>query len=112
MSGCWSRRSRMLSTRKFCAWPASWPPPEFRSPDAMLAGILSGKTRVLDLAYAINGRLVPWPGDERWFEAKTNASVEKDGYFTRSFGCWSITGRTWTRPFISHLEKYRLTRFQ
>ncbi|HMD39810.1 MAG TPA: cyclase family protein [Candidatus Acidoferrum sp.] len=51
----------------------------------MLAGILSGKTRVLDLAYAINGRLVPWPADERWFEAKTNASVEKDGYFTRSF---------------------------
>ena len=51
----------------------------------MLAGILSGKTRVLDLAYAINDRLVPWPGDERWFEAKTNASVEKDGYFTRSF---------------------------
>lgn len=51
----------------------------------MFAGILSGKTRVLDLAYAINDKLVPWPGDERWFEAKTNASVEKDGYFTRSF---------------------------
>ena len=51
----------------------------------MLAGILSGKTRVLDLAYAINDKLVPWPGDQRWFEAKTNASVEKDGYFTRSF---------------------------
>jgi kynurenine formamidase len=51
----------------------------------MFEGILSGKTRVLDLAYAINDRLVPWPGDERWFEAKVNASVEKDGYFTRSF---------------------------
>ena len=51
----------------------------------MLEGILSGKTRVLDLAYAINDRLVPWPGDDRWFEAKNNASVEKDGYFTRSF---------------------------
>jgi kynurenine formamidase len=51
----------------------------------MLEGILSGKTRVLDLAYAINDRLVPWPGDERCFEAKNNASVEKDGYFTRSF---------------------------
>jgi kynurenine formamidase len=51
----------------------------------MLEGILSGKTRVLDLAYAINDQLVPWPGDDRWFEAKTNASVEKDGYFTRSF---------------------------
>jgi kynurenine formamidase len=51
----------------------------------MLDGIFSGKTRVLDLAYAINDKLVPWPGDEQWFEAKNNASVEKDGYFTRSF---------------------------
>jgi kynurenine formamidase len=51
----------------------------------MFEGIFSGKTRVLDLAYAINDRLVPWPGDKRWFEANVNASVEKDGYFTRSF---------------------------
>jgi kynurenine formamidase len=51
----------------------------------MLDGILSGRTRVLDLAYAINDKLVPWPGDDRWFEAKVNSSVEKDGYFTRSF---------------------------
>jgi kynurenine formamidase len=51
----------------------------------MFEGIFSGKTQVLDLAYAINDRLVPWPGDERWFEAKINARVEKDGYFTRSF---------------------------
>ena len=36
----------------------------------MFEGIVSGKTRVLDLAYAINDRLVPWPGDERWFEAR------------------------------------------
>jgi len=51
----------------------------------MFEGILSGKTRVLDLAYAINDRLVPWPGDQRWFEANVNARVERDGYFTRSF---------------------------
>jgi kynurenine formamidase len=51
----------------------------------MLEGILSGRTRVLDLAYAINDKLVPWPGDERWFEARVNSSIEKDGYFTRSF---------------------------
>jgi kynurenine formamidase len=53
--------------------------------DSMLEGIPSGKTRVLDLSYAINDKLVPWPGDERFFEAKVNASVEKNGYFTRSF---------------------------
>jgi kynurenine formamidase len=51
----------------------------------MLDGIVSGKTRVLDLAYAISDRLVAWPGDQRWFEAKVNASVDRDGYFTRSF---------------------------
>jgi kynurenine formamidase len=51
----------------------------------MLDEIQSGKTRVLDLSYGISDKLVPWPGDEKWFEAKVNASVEKNGYFTRSF---------------------------
>ena len=53
--------------------------------DSMLEGVPSGKTRVLDLSYAINEKLVPWPGDEKFFEAKVNASIEKNGYFTRSF---------------------------
>jgi kynurenine formamidase len=53
--------------------------------DSILEGIRSGKTQVIDLAYAINEKLVPWPGDERWFESRVNASVERDGYFTRSF---------------------------
>jgi len=48
-------------------------------------GVASGRTRVVDLGYAINDRLVKWPGDTRVFEARTNASVEKNGYFTRSF---------------------------
>ena len=51
----------------------------------MLEQIRSGKTRVLDLAYAINDKLVAWPGDTRWFEAEVNATLEKQGYFTRSF---------------------------
>src|SRR5262249_54962107 len=50
-----------------------------------LEGIASGKTKVIDLSYAINDKLVSWPGDPKVFEAKTNGSVEKDGYFTRSF---------------------------
>jgi len=53
--------------------------------DNLLSDIASGKTRVLDLSYAINDKLVPWPGDQKWFEAKVNATVEKNGYFTRSF---------------------------
>jgi len=50
-----------------------------------LEGIASGKTRVIDLSYAISDKLVPWPGDARVFEATVNATVKKDGYFTRSF---------------------------
>jgi kynurenine formamidase len=53
--------------------------------DGLLEGIPSGKTRVIDLSYAINDKLVPWPGDAKWFEAKVNATVEQNGYFTRSF---------------------------
>ena len=53
--------------------------------DDVLEGVPSGRTHVIDLSYAINDKLVPWPGDTRWFEAKVNATVEKNGYFTRSF---------------------------
>src|SRR2546423_15374908 len=52
---------------------------------AMLEGIASGKTRVLDLSYAISDKLVPWPGDEKFFEAKVKARIEKNGSFTRRF---------------------------
>ena len=50
-----------------------------------LQGIPSGRTRVVDLTYAIKGQLPAWPGDTHTFEAHVNASPEKDGYFTRSF---------------------------
>ena len=56
-----------------------------KRPASGLAGIPSGKTRVVDLSYAINDKLVPWPGDTRCFEAEVNSTVEKNGYFTRSF---------------------------
>ena len=59
--------------------------PDASSNRVKLEGIPTGKTRVLDLTYAINDKLVPWPGDAKFFEAKVNATVEKDGYFTRSF---------------------------
>jgi kynurenine formamidase len=53
--------------------------------DSTLEGVPSGKTRVLDLSYAISDKLVPWPGDAKFFEATVNATIEKNGYFTRSF---------------------------
>jgi kynurenine formamidase len=56
-----------------------------RAVTSLFTDISSGKARILDLSYAINDRLVSWPGDTRWFEARDNATVEKDGYFTRTF---------------------------
>jgi kynurenine formamidase len=59
--------------------------PQTKMPAPTLQGISTGKTRIIDLTYALNDKLVPWPGDAKAFEAKINATVEKDGYFTRSF---------------------------
>jgi kynurenine formamidase len=50
-----------------------------------LAGIAQGRTRIVDLTHSINANLPPLPGDTKSFEAMPNASVEKNGYFTRSF---------------------------
>jgi kynurenine formamidase len=55
------------------------------APDGWLQGIATGKTRVVDMTYAINGKLPAWPGDDKTFEAQTVATPEKDGYFARSF---------------------------
>src|SRR6059058_1507562 len=68
--------------------------------DSMLEGIPSGKTRVLDLSYAINDKLVPWPGDEKFFEAKVNATIEKNGYLRGASGCWST---------MEHISMHRRT---
>jgi kynurenine formamidase len=59
--------------------------PDSSPRDGLLSGIPTGETRIVDLSYAISDKLVPWPGDTRWFEAQVNATVEKNGYFTRSF---------------------------
>jgi kynurenine formamidase len=70
---------------------ASSPAPQSRktvSPQAWLRGVSDGSTRVVDMTYAINGKLPAWPGDDRTFEAKVEATPEKDGYFARSF--WTL----------------------
>src|SRR5258708_28103337 len=58
--------------------------PQKTQSDALLSGIVDGKTRVADLSYAINDKFVPWPGDEKWFEAEKNATVENIGLVPRS----------------------------
>jgi kynurenine formamidase len=41
--------------------------------------------RILDLGHALGPDNPPWPGDAKPFEALPNASIDKDGYFTRKF---------------------------
>ncbi len=52
--------------------------------ESRLSGVASGRTKVVDLTYPLSEKNVKWPGDTRTFEATTNATVKKDGYFTRS----------------------------
>jgi kynurenine formamidase len=56
--------------------------------DQQLAGIATGRTRVVDMTYTINGKLPSWPGDDKTFETQVVATYEKDGYFARSF--WTL----------------------
>src|ERR1700746_864456 len=63
-----------------------------------LEKIASGKTRVIDLSDALSDKLVAWPGDAKAFEAKVNATVEKNGYFTRSFWMLEHSGTHMDAP--------------
>src|SRR5258708_9189141 len=78
-----SVRTVLSAAMLLCADTVALPQSPRQKPQ--LEEIASGKTRVIDLSYALSDKLVPWPGDTRGFEAKVNATVEKNGYFTRSF---------------------------
>lgn len=54
----------------------------------ILSGISTGKTRVVDMTYTLNGHLPSWPGDDKTFETQVVATYAKDGYFARSF--WTL----------------------
>jgi kynurenine formamidase len=70
--------------------------PETRALSPALARFAQGRARVIDLSYAINDHLPPWPGDKKTFESFPNAIIERDGYFTRSF--WML------EHFGTHLD--------
>src|SRR5713101_4293703 len=78
-----SVRTALPAAFLLCAGTIALPQSPMQKPQ--LEEIASGKTRVIDLSYALSDKLVPWPGDAKAFEAKVNATVEKNGYFTRSF---------------------------
>src|SRR5260370_35884308 len=71
--------------------------------DSILEGVPSGKTRVLALSNAINDKLVAGPGDEKVFEAKVNATIVKNVYFTRSFWMRKRNGARMAAPGHSAL---------
>ena len=50
-----------------------------------IEGVSDGRNLVVDMTYPVSEKFPAWPGDDHMFEAKPNATVEKDGYFTRSF---------------------------
>jgi len=50
-----------------------------------IEGVSDGRNLVVDMTYPVSEKFPAWPGDDHVFEAKANATVEKDGYFTRSF---------------------------
>jgi kynurenine formamidase len=58
---------------------------ESMAPGDWLAGITAGRNVVVDMTYPVNEKFPAWPGDDHVFEAKVSATMEKDGYFTRSF---------------------------
>ena len=41
--------------------------------------------RMVDIGHALGPDNPAWPGDDKPFEATLNASIQKDGYFTRKF---------------------------
>jgi len=78
-----SVRTVLSAAILLCAGTVALPQSAMQKP--RLEEIASGQTHVIDLSYALSDKLVPWPGDAKAFEAKVNATVEKNGYFTRSF---------------------------
>src|SRR5229473_184458 len=78
-----SARATLLAATLLCTGVTVLPQTNMEK--ASLDGISNGQTRVIDLSYAISDKMVAWPGDAKAFDAKTNATVEKEGYFTRSF---------------------------
>ncbi len=72
-----------------------------------LAGIATGKTRVVDMTYAISGQIPSWPGDEHAFQTQIVATPEKDGYFARSFSMPEHFGTHMDAP--SHFPPGKMT---
>jgi hypothetical protein len=74
-----------------------------------IEGVSDGRNLVVDMTYPVSEKFPAWPGDDHVFEAKANATVEKDGYFTRRF--WMLEHYGMRRRIFLR-EKSLLTRFR
>jgi kynurenine formamidase len=54
-------------------------------PDASGSAGAWRRSRLVDLSYAISDAMPQWPGDAGSFEARIESSIERDGFFARSF---------------------------
>ena len=50
-----------------------------------IEGVSVGRNAVVDMTYPVDDKFPAWAVGDHVFEAKTSATVEKDGYFMRSF---------------------------
>ena len=60
------------------------------------------------MTYPVSDKFPAWPGYDHVFEAKANATAEKDGYFTRSFWMLEALREAYGGPAHSLRENYTL----
>jgi len=72
-----------------------------------IEGVSDGHNLVVDMTYPVSDKFPAWPGDDHVFEAKANATVEKDGYFTRSFWMLEHYGTHMDAP--AHFPQGKIT---
>jgi len=58
---------------------------EKRGENPLSVSAAAAPARILDIGHALGPDNPAWPGDEKPFEAIPNATMDKDGYFTRKF---------------------------
>src|SRR6202021_1317095 len=71
-----------------------------------IEGVSEGGNLVGDMTYPVSEKFPAWPGDDHVFEAKANATVEKDGYFTRSFWMLEHYGTHMDANKVMHFPGY------
>ena len=70
--------------------------PQQSPPSSAASRAAAGKSRIVDLTHPLAAHYPAWPGDAKPFDATLNATIEKNGYFTRRV--------TFLEHFGTHLD--------